>query len=96
VSELAKTAKRGWSYSAGWSVDCQAFLARAWKPRPKPYRTVPYGAILLCHTLSATGASIDEAAERCAVLVAAREVGAEDLSEYERKFAGHVAGWKPR
>jgi hypothetical protein len=39
---------------------------------------------------------MDEAASKCASLVALRESGVEDLSEFEQRFEATVAGWKPR
>jgi len=93
MEALDATRLRGWSYGAGWSHDSLAYLARAWKPREKPHRT-RQGVLLVLHSLSATGDTLDEAAERCASCVANRERGVEHESECERRFVATVIGWK--
>jgi|GEM_PF-5340245 len=94
MAALDATRLRGWSYGVGWNQDSLSYLARAWKPREKPYRT-RQGVLLVLHSLSATGETLDEAAGRCAVCVANRERGVEHESEHERRFISSVAGWKP-
>lgn len=97
MAALELTRHRGWSYAVGWHQEQRAYQARAWKPRPQPKRT-RQGVLLVLHSLSATGDTLDQAAELCAACVVRRESGVEHedyLSDCERRFVETVAGWKP-
>jgi hypothetical protein len=97
MATLELTRHRGWSYAVGWHQEQRAYHARAWKQRPQPKRT-KQGVLLVLHSLSATGDTLDQAAELCAACVVRRESGVEHedyLSDCERRFVEVVSGWKP-
>jgi hypothetical protein len=74
MAKLDELRTHGWSYWAGYSHDFRSFMARAWKPRPKPQRVKsPGGAdvTLLLWCVSSLGASVDDAAEKCAAMAVA-------------------------
>ena len=94
MAELDATRQRGWSYEAGYSQDARAYLARAWKPRPKPFKTAD-GVTLVLHSVSATGDTLDGAAVICAKRAVARDGGDKLLSDHERRYVAAVLCWRP-
>ena len=94
MAELDSTRQAGWSYAAGWNQDMRAYLARAWKPRPKPFKTSE-GVTLVLHSVSATADSIESAATACAGRAVARDQCDDRLSDYERAYVRAVLSWRP-
>jgi hypothetical protein len=69
MEQLDALRQHGWSYWAGYSHDYQAYIARAWKPRPKPTRVKSVGGVdrvVLTWCVSACGSTLEEAAVQCA------------------------------
>jgi hypothetical protein len=73
MNELDALRLSGWSYWAGYSHAFGGFVARAWKPRPKPQRfKAPGGGdvTLVNFCVSASAATLEGAARQCAELAA--------------------------
>lgn len=52
MSHLQQLTTRGWSWSLGYSHDYLGYVAKAWRPWEKPYKT-PEGVTLFLHNVSA-------------------------------------------
>lgn len=79
MSKLDSLRSDGWSYQVGYSQNFKSYMAKAWKPRPKPEKVPSPGGghvTLVDFWASAIGDSIEHAA----------------LSVYEKIITGSAPG----
>lgn len=78
MNELDTIKTRGWSYYVGWNQDHKLYLARAWRPLPKPRYNPIYRSRELVDVLTGVGKTMDEAAQRLLPKVLYREKNGRD------------------